>query len=94
MTAFGCARCLSRWDGYNTAHCESCHATFTTVRVFDSHRRDGKFLPPRDVGLVLARRDYRCWTTPMRPGFAHPSKFGRLLLPAKGNGPSLDGDAA
>jgi hypothetical protein len=39
------------------AHCAAdCHRTFTTVRNFDRHRRDGRCLHPADVGLVPRER--------------------------------------
>lgn len=81
-----CARCPNRWDGLNTAHCGSCHETFTTVRVFDMHRRDGACRSPGSLGLVRAQRDYRCWTTPTDPDYVHPSKSQPLSRPAGGGG--------
>jgi len=83
--AYGCARCESRWDGLNTAHCCACHQTFTTPGVFDKHRRDGKCLPPQEAGLVLTRRAYRCWATPGSPGMVWQSKSERLSVPPEGN---------
>lgn len=94
MTAVGCARCSDRWDGHNTSHCSVCHETFTTARIFGSHRRAGKCLTPQEIGLVLSQSSYRCWATPMRPGFVHPSKSGSLFLPPTGNDPGQRGDTA
>lgn len=85
MTAYGCAKCPNRWDGLDTCHCASCHSTFTTVRVFDRHRRNGSCLPPEAVVLVPAQREYLCWTTPMRPGFVHGAKSQALSAPSEGD---------
>lgn len=84
----GCARCESRWDGLNTAHCGACHETFTTPGVFDKHRRNGKCLPPPDAGLVLASRGYSCWTTPGRPGMLWRSSSEPHWLANRGSDPS------
>jgi hypothetical protein len=37
-------RCGTSWHqrGDATAHCASCHRTFTSTHGFDSHRRDGE----------------------------------------------------
>jgi hypothetical protein len=55
---FGCARCSTRWGGYNTAHCGGCHRTFTSVRSFDMHRRGGRCNDPAAFGLVVNSRGY------------------------------------
>jgi hypothetical protein len=83
---FGCNSCLDRWSGLNTCHCGACHETFTTVRVLDMHRRDGKCRSPEDIGLARAQRDYRCWTTPTDPNFVHPSESEPLSMGAEGGG--------
>lgn len=48
-------RCTRRWGGELTAHCATCHETFSTVHGFDAHRRtvDGAraCLAPATVGL-------------------------------------------
>ena len=54
-------RCGRRWTGFDTAHCVSCHATFTSVTGFDKHRKDGECINPPEVGLVDAGRTYSCW---------------------------------
>lgn len=67
-----CGTCGARWGGLNTCHCCSCHLTFTGLTAFDKHR-DGKHptgrhcLPPEQVGLEDAGRDYPCMGF---PGFA------------------------
>jgi hypothetical protein len=94
MSAHGCARCSRRWDGLNTAHCDTCHETFTTPGVFDKHRRDGQCQPPQDAGLVLAQRLYRCWTTPDRPGMVWPSRSERLSLSPEGDDIGPRGEVA
>lgn len=68
-----CPRCQARWSGFKTAHCTSCHETFTTVSAFDKHRagqhdNDTRHcLNPATVGLVPARRTYPCWGHPGLP---------------------------
>lgn len=63
-----CAKCPSRWNGLNTAHCSSCHLTFTGVTAFDKHRTGSPAnricLPPEKVGLVLSDRSYPCYGAP------------------------------
>lgn len=65
-----CGGCPARWGGLNTAHCPACHATFTTVANFDSHRAGSHdrgarhCVPPATVGLVDAGRAYPCWMMP------------------------------
>lgn len=46
------------------AHCPTCHATFGGVTAFDRHRRDGRCVDPRALGMV--RRD-GVWRQPMDP---------------------------
>lgn len=58
-------RCGARWAGSRTAHCASCHETFSGVTPFDAHRRGGECRTPGDVGLsLLPGRAYRCWGNP------------------------------
>lgn len=55
-------RCGTRWSGKGVSHCGACCATFTGVTTFDLHRRNGKCLPPRAVGLVvIPGRAYEVW---------------------------------
>jgi hypothetical protein len=51
----GC-RCGARWSGLSTAHCGSCHVTFTSVTAFDRHRRGGRCLDPVEAGLEAKTR--------------------------------------
>lgn len=63
----GCGKCQKRWGGYNTSHCSGCHETFTSLSAFDKHRTGShasgsrRCLPPAEVGLVSAGRNYPCW---------------------------------
>ena len=59
-------RCGTRWGGLKTAHCTTCHKTFTVVSAFDKHRRGDTCLDPLDAGLVLTDRKYQCWGFPGR----------------------------
>lgn len=67
-----CVRCGAQWGGLKTAHCATCHQTFTTVANFDCHRAGSHSVdtrhcvPPLSVGLVHAGRDYPCWGQPGR----------------------------
>jgi hypothetical protein len=70
---YGCNKCANVWQGHSTAHCGACHETFTTLTVFDMHRK-GTYEPdtrhcetPQSVGLVKSNRGYPCW---QRPGAA------------------------
>lgn len=59
-----CAKCTNRWSGANTAHCATCHNTFTGVAAFDKHRQNGKCAHPAEVNLTLnPTRAYPCWGT-------------------------------
>lgn len=60
---YGC-RCGQRWGGLKTAHCETCHYTFTSVSSFDQHRRKGDCYHPHAVGLERKGRSYECWGLP------------------------------
>lgn len=68
----GCGRCSARWGGLKTAHCMSCHRTFTTAAGFDRHRAGSHVegarhcVDPACVGLVDAGRAYPCWGFPGR----------------------------
>lgn len=33
--------CGARWTSLSWAHCSVCHCTFTSVSLFDAHRKDG-----------------------------------------------------
>lgn len=63
-TAASC-HCGAQWGGARTAHCGSCHETFTGIAMFDAHRRmvgeHNECRSPADVGLVDAGRPYSCW---------------------------------
>lgn len=62
---FGCGGCRVRWWGRSTAHCPSCHQTFTGVSGFDQHRRDGACRPPAEAGLEPKQRHgYHAWGRP------------------------------
>lgn len=59
------SRCGSRWSGFNTAHCPSCHRTFTTPNNFDAHRSTKGCVDPATLGMVLAAgRVYEAWAQP------------------------------
>jgi hypothetical protein len=47
----GCRR-GARWWSLHTAHCGSCHRTFSRVSNFDAHRRGGACVDPASRGLV------------------------------------------
>lgn len=53
-------RCQARWGGQKTAHCPTCHLTFTVASNFDRHRRGGArrrpyaALPITDDGDAVA----------------------------------------
>ena len=60
----GCSGCRGRWSGLNTCHCGGCHETFTSAGAFDRHRRGGKCLDPREIGLVPANKPWPGWSWP------------------------------
>jgi hypothetical protein len=68
MTKVNC--CDAEFSGLKTAHCTSCHATFTVVSAFDKHRTGShaystrRCVPPESVGLVDAGRGYPCYGFP------------------------------
>jgi len=65
----GCGRGESRWSGYNTAHCATCHKTFAGVGAFDYHRNGGACRDPQTAGMHLTDgRAYECWSEPHRDG--------------------------
>lgn len=49
-------RCQARWAGMSTAHCATCHLTFTGPSAFDTHRRGGECTTPGDAGLIAHQR--------------------------------------
>jgi hypothetical protein len=59
MTAplHACGRCHSHWTGLNTAHCNSCHLTFTGVSAFDEHRYNGTCRPITETRLIDRERN-------------------------------------
>lgn len=63
-----CSGCPARWSGHRTAHCGSCHRTFSTVANFDRHRSpNGPHGACRFPGLVgLTQRD-GVWSMPTDP---------------------------
>ena len=57
---FTCGGCDHRWTGKLIAHCDACHETFVTVKVFDRHRdsdmcRSPKFARRTDGKPVFRR---------------------------------------
>ena len=57
--------CGIRWAGSGTAHCPTCHRTFSGVTTFDVHRRGGACHDPAGVGLeLLTGRAYDVWGRP------------------------------
>lgn len=64
-----CSGCDASWNGYNTAHCNGCHRTFTGMTAWEAHRtgthtKGRTCLNPQDVGLIDAGRKYSCWANP------------------------------
>ena len=57
-------RCGARWSGYATAHCASCHRTFTAVGNFDKHRTRAGCADPASLGMALSTRIYDAWSLP------------------------------
>ena len=57
-------RCGIWWAGMSTAHCASCHITFTSVSGFTLHRKGGTCATPADLGMVLSDRKYPAWALP------------------------------
>lgn len=61
----GCARCTARWNGKKTAHCPTCHETFSGPSAFDQHRDAGVCNTARGMkvrGLALQQRaGYVVW---------------------------------
>ena len=62
-----CPRCSARWNGKKTAHCGSCHETFSGPSAFDQHRAGGMCVQADPVtmmkyGLALQERaGYEVW---------------------------------
>lgn len=71
-----CNGCALRWAGANTAHCSSCHRTFSGITTFDQHRRGGSCTDPAGVGLELSSRSYECWANPADPDRPNPFADG------------------
>jgi hypothetical protein len=70
-----CGRCPARWAGSNTAHCASCHRTFSSPSAFDDHRiRNtvaGGCIDPAKAGMVEHQRvGYSVWGYPSDEGAA------------------------
>lgn len=65
-----CRGCTNWWTGSSAHHCNSCHATFTTIGNFDKHRSGGyeegrHCVDPATVGLVPAKRMWpNVWSAP------------------------------
>lgn len=72
-----CGKCGAWWQGWDTAHCPTCHRMFTTITAFDKHRAGSHAYDTRhcvDPATVLnqkgervlidAGRDYPCWGFP------------------------------
>jgi len=61
--------CNGKFRGLMTAHCPTCHETFTSPPGFDYHRRAGKCLNPatlrnsktKEPIFQKADRGYPCW---------------------------------
>lgn len=49
MSGHPCGSCEATWTGLAAAHCPSCHDTFSTVALFDRHRRGSACLDPSTV---------------------------------------------
>lgn len=64
-------QCGAEWGGLRTAHCASCHRTYTGIAAFDTHRHRGSCLHPEQAGLVDAGRGYPCF------GFAQENTYWR-----------------
>ena len=63
-----CIKCDAQWSGLNTAHCASCHTTFTGITAFDAHRKAGACVPAESVGLSLTKRAYPLLRLPLSGG--------------------------
>lgn len=65
-----CGRCGTRWAGTRTAHCGSCHISFSSPSSFDAHRirrgtKEGTCADPAAVGLIRQdRAGYAVWAAP------------------------------
>lgn len=44
-------RCGAIWTGLGRCHCSGCHITVGGITAFDAHRRSGKCLKPKTIGL-------------------------------------------
>jgi hypothetical protein len=47
-------RCGAAWGGLRTAHCTSCHRTFSGISAFDGHK-PGRCRDPGACGMVVVR---------------------------------------
>lgn len=56
--------CDAWWTGLTTAHCSSCHNTFTSVANFELHRSSGECRQPKYIGLVPADKPWPGWSQP------------------------------
>lgn len=50
----GTCACGARWGGLRTAHCASCHLTFSGISTFDAHK-PGDCRNPAQCGMVVLR---------------------------------------
>lgn len=73
--AASCGGCDTRWNGTAKAHCSGCHRTFSTTKIFDSHRKYYKCVDPSSIGLNLSEG---VWSYPPK-GDDHPMKAKRLV---------------
>ncbi|MDQ2789284.1 MAG: hypothetical protein M3Y73_06100 [Actinomycetota bacterium] len=48
-----CPGCQASWRGTVRAHCRACHVTLDDDVVFDTHRRTGRCVHPRSLGLIV-----------------------------------------
>jgi hypothetical protein len=61
--------CDAWWTGLTASHCSACHQTFTSPSAFAAHRpskANSACQPPREVGLVPAKRKWTGWSYPER----------------------------
>jgi hypothetical protein len=41
-----CGGCITTWTGMVMCHCAGCHNTFSSLGLFDRHRRGGRCREP------------------------------------------------
>jgi hypothetical protein len=58
-----CGGCAATWAGADRAHCASCHRTFDTVPLWDTHRADGRCVHPRQLNLIATKN--HIWLEPL-----------------------------